>query len=400
MQLQQLGQLASAMEAFSACTDVDALLATLGAHGRQLFHIEAALVWRFVAEEGLHLHHAQGVPATVASRLQLMPLPTSGERAVARRLHRLGYRRVLAAPLLVPGRMLGMVAVGSQRVRRFGRIDTAIFKMLTRYAAGCLDRLQPSPTFPPGEVRRQAVVSDLAVQRERLDLLDRFIAGITHDLNNTLTTISGRVELLLNRRQDEATLQHLSAAFRAINEAGHLIRHIRDLASVQHEPVAAMVDINQLVRDSLQIARSTWFQEFRHTRVPVDLGADLNPVPALPGRSSDLRIAVLCLLRHAMDALSPGGRLMLSTWSEGEDDTHAVFISLSDALDRSAVAEQQDGIGLLLRHPLTVENQRTLEFVQAIISDLGGLITVQRSVSGGTTTTLIFSMGRSAARER
>jgi signal transduction histidine kinase len=400
MRLQQLQQLAAAMQAFSECADVDALLATLVAHIRQLFHIEAGLVWLVVDEERLRLHHAQGVAPAASSSLQLLKMPASGQPAVARRLYRLGYRSVLVAPLRVSTRTLGMVAVGSQRARRFGRLDAESFKILGQYAAGCLERLQPSPTREPAEARRQeAASSDLEVQRERIYLLNLFISRIIHDLSNTMTTISGRVELLLNRLRGEVTLQHLGAALRAINEANQLIRHIRDLASGHLEPGMVLVDINQFVQDSLQIAQSTWFREFRHTRVPVDVGADLNPVPALPARASDLRIAILCLLRHAMDALHAGGGLMVRTWSEADRDGPAIFISIIDEPGQPAVAEQEEGIGLLLRQPLTAESQRALVFVQAIISNLGGRITVQRSVSGGTTTTLIFSVGRSAAPE-
>lgn len=400
MRLQDFKHLEAAMEAFTACVDEDMLLTTLLTSTQRLFHREAAFIWLAAEADQLHLRLAEGAPATVTSSLQRMRGSASGERTVARRLHKLGYLAVLAAPLRVHDRMVGMVAAGSQRSQRPGRIDAAIFKILVRYAMSALERLQPPPAVEGEAARRHMTARrDLEVQNERMRFLNMAISGITHDLNNTMATISGRVELLLNRLHDQVTLRHLGAAHRAINEAGHLIRHLRDVMGGRREDGLVLVDINQLVRDSLQIARSTWFQGFRHTHVPVDLGADLNPTPALPSTPSDLRIALLCLLRHAMDAVRPGGGLMVRTWSEGEGEGRTVSISISDAPGQSPSAEREEGIGSLLRQLPTPESRRALEFAQTIIRDLDGQIAVDRSADGGTTTTLTFSVRGAAPGE-
>src|SRR6267142_2054019 len=99
MRLQDLKHLDAAMEAFTACADVDMLLGTLFAHTRDLFHMEAAFVWLTVDGEQSHLYLTEGVPAPVAARLQRLKISASGERMIARRLHQWGYRAVLAAPL-------------------------------------------------------------------------------------------------------------------------------------------------------------------------------------------------------------------------------------------------------------------------------------------------------------
>jgi len=400
MRLQDLKHLDAAMEAFTACVDVDMLLGTLFDHTRDLFHMEAAFVWLTVDGEQSRLHLTEGVPASVAARLQRLKISASAKRTIARRLHKLGYRAVLAAPLRVQGKMVGMVAAGSQRSRRSSPIEAAIFHLLVRYAVSTLERWQFPPTHEGEEARRPMTThGDLDVQHERTHLLNIFISGITHDLNNAMAAISGRVELLLHRLRDQATLQHLVAAHHAIIDASQMIRHIHGFMSGDHEGGVVMVDINQLVRDSLQIARSTWFQGFRQTRVPVDVEADLQPVPALPGRASDLRIAFLCLLRHAMDTLRPGGRLMVRTSSVGETEGQVV-VRLSDDPGQASTAEHEDGIGILLRQAHTPESQLALEFVQTIVRNLEGQITVHRSADGGTTTTLIFSVSRTVAGER
>ncbi len=406
MQLQQLKRLASAIEALSSCVEVDALLTTLLAQARSLCRTEAAWIWLMQEGDQLHLHHAEGVPSTVAPHLQRMKMPAGGARVIARRLRRLGYRSVLVAPLPARTKILGMLAAGSRRSRRLRRVDGEVHKMLAQYAGTLLDMPPGHSPFVSGEAPpREGMLMNLGVQREYLHLLNTLISRITHGLNNAMATINGRVALLLNRPYDQNTVQHLGATLRSITEANQLIRHIQNLVSAQHGQGAVMFDLNQLVLDSLQIARSTWFLEFRETRVPIELTADLSPIPALLGRAPDLRIALLCILRHTMDTLRPGGRLVMRTWTEGKDPRQTVVISISDdtghppQIAQPPIAWQEEGIGLLLRGAQMAESRRALEFVETIVQDLGGRVTVHRNAAGGITITLRFSTAGAASYE-
>jgi C4-dicarboxylate-specific signal transduction histidine kinase len=215
-----------------------------------------------------------------------------------------------------------------------------------------------------------------------------------------MAAIGGRVELLLNRLHDQATSPHLEAAHRAVVEASQMIRHIHNFVSGDREGGVVMVDVNQLVTDSVQIARSTWFQGFRQRRDPVDLATDLHPVPAVPARASDLRIILLCLLRHAMDTLRPGGRLIVRTSSMGGDEDQMVVVSLSDDPSQPSTAEREDEVELSRGQVHTPESRLALAVVQAMIRDLDGRITVRPSATGGTTTALVFAVNRAVAGER
>jgi signal transduction histidine kinase len=399
MRLQDLNQLEAAMEAFAACADVDLLLATLLTSIRHLFHADAAFVWLVADDERLRLQLSDGAPASVASRLHHLKIATSGARTVARRLHKLGYRSVLSAPLRVHARGAGLVAAGSRRSRRAGRIDAAIFRLVVQSVSRLLERLQPlAPQQGADARRRTAPHGGLELQNERMRFLTMFISGIAHDLNNAITTIGGRVELLSNRIHDQVALHHLGATHGASTEVAHLVRQIHNFVSGYREDSTVMVDVNQLVLDSIQIARSTWFQEFRHTRVPVELSVELNPVPALLGRSLDLRILLLCLLRHAMDTVRPGGTVTVRTWCAREEGEETVLFSISDDPGHPPTEEGDQGVGLLMRQLHTPDSQHALAFVQTIIRDLGVRMRVQRSAGGGTITLLIFSLRESMAR--
>jgi hypothetical protein len=98
-----------------------------------------------------------------------------------------------------------------------------------------------------------------------------------------------------------------------------------------------------------------------------------------------------------MDTVRPGGRVLVRTWSAGEEGEETVLFSISDDPDQPSAGEGDQGVGLLLRQLDTPDSQRALAFVQTIIRDLGVRMTVQRSSGGGTITLLTFSLRESVA---
>jgi hypothetical protein len=395
MPVQQLKQLAGAMEALSSCVEIHALLNTLLIQVKELCHAEAAWSWLMVDTDQLRLKQIEGEPSTLPPRLQRMKMPAGGRRVIARRLRRIGYQSVFVVPLPGRTRMGGMIALGWQRPRQSRRADTTTCAILAQYTGILIEVLQGHPLLVSGAMMPQEELgSRPGLAPERLQLLNALIARITHGLNNVMATVNGRVELLLNRPYDHYTMQHLSATLRAVLEANQLVRHIQNLVSGQE---AVMVDLNQLVRDCVQIARSTWFMEFRTRRVAVELTADLRPMPALSTRAPELRVALLCLLQHAMDMLDSGARLVIRTWTEREDAREVLFIRLFDESGQPPEVAQtpavggEESMGLLLNSERVTESRRTLEFVEATVYSLGGRIAVYRNATGGIIITLRFS---------
>jgi len=407
MPFRQVKQLSAAMDELSGCIDHDALLQALLVHSRNLCRAEAAWVWLIVDPDRLTLKHvSRGAAVDVtAPHLDQISMPRSGRRAIAQRLRRLGYRSVLVLPLSRGPRIAGMVAVGSMHPGRLARTAAEVCRMLVRHTSLLLGRPHGSaPSDPTMRPSPQGRLGPAETQREHLYLLNTLISRMAHGLNNALVTINGRVELLSHRPHDQSTAQHLGAALRTITEAIRLVRHIQALASGEAGSDAFMIDLNQLIRDSLQIACATWFVEFRRTRLPIDLTANLKPLPALAARGPELRIAFLCLLRHAMDTLPPGRRLVIRTWTEHDELGESVVVSVADDDGyapedlQSSPAQKEEGVGLLHRGVQAPDGQRALAFVEATVHNLGGRMTMLQNAAEGMTTTLRFYIGDAASR--
>jgi hypothetical protein len=213
-----------------------------------------------------------------------------------------------------------------------------------------------------------------------------------------MTAISGRVDLLSHRLHDQAALPHLKAAQDAITEASQMIRHLHNFAAGSPEPGAVLVDLNQLVADSVQMARSMWFQRFRQSRVAVDIETDLHPLPAFLGRAPDLRLALLCLLRHAMDTFRLERPLFVCTSTVAGGEGQTVAVSFSADGEPPCTSESAHGGEALVKQAYTPDGNELLAFVEVLLRPLDARVTVRGSGDGRTTTTvLLLSANRGAA---
>jgi signal transduction histidine kinase len=387
----QVTQLRVALQHLSVCRDIDTLFTTLLSEARRLLGGKVGLAWLMSDADQWHLQQTIGVTVEIPSRLQRLMLPPGGERAVVRRLRYLGYRSILLGSLHRRGRPVGLVALCSRRRRRFRRMDTERLRLLNHHA----EVIMESPGFRATAGRPEIEMpvdegSDPAERAEILHLLSPLISRITHDLNNVLTVIGGHIELSLHQPQNQSTLQHLGASLRGVHQAGDVIRDLHDLLSMQRGGEHGLFDLNQVVHDCVQLARSSWFMERIPQRSPIHLVIDLHPVPPLTGSAPDLKVTLLILLRHLMNVMRPGRTLTLRTWTDRENGRQEVFLELADEPGGVHIGEREGGL-----EPASISEQSPRiepvpRLVEAIVRRLGGRIVVPHASDARMT--LIFTL--------
>ena len=118
-----------------------------------------------------------------------------------------GMASLLGVPLIVEGRVLGVLHVGTLHHRRFTDRDVAFLQIVADRVALAIDhaRLYEATRL----ARVEAEQADLAVR-----LRDEFLAAASHDLKNPLAAIKG-VTQLLQRRARRATTERAGASLMA-----------------------------------------------------------------------------------------------------------------------------------------------------------------------------------------
>jgi len=155
---------------------------------------------------------------------------------------------------------------------------------------------------------------ELMAQSDKLRAVGELAAGVAHNLNNSLTVIQGRAQLLLRNAKDEASSKSLQIITNAVEDGTKTLRRILEFARRDSASDFAPVELNYLITSSLDIARPKWQSKSRNIEVNIHGG---NPVYVM-GEQAELREVVLNLIFNAVDAMPEGGVMEVGVRGEIE----------------------------------------------------------------------------------
>ncbi|MBI2503593.1 MAG: hypothetical protein HYW07_10230 [Candidatus Latescibacteria bacterium] len=148
----------------------------------------------------------------------------------------------------------------------------------------------------------------MLVHSERLSAMGQMAAAIVHEINNPLTVLSGRVQMLLARERLEYRdeLMHIREATRKLAE---MTRNILRFARRKRlDQVALALDLNPLIEEMLNF--------FLPLMKKIEFRTDLAPVlPQVWGNAAQIEQVMTNLMVNAADALEeqPERGLLVST---------------------------------------------------------------------------------------
>ncbi len=169
---------------------------------------------------------------------------------------------------------------------------------------------------------------ELALERERFNLLEEFVGEISHDFKTPLTVINTNVYLLersARTDQEHTLLQTIKSQVARMNQ---YVQDILSLCRMEREPTAPKepVQINDVLRtthESLSARAAT-----KHLEIKTEFS---NDVPIMKGDINLLYRAFMNILSNAVNYTENGGQITLRTRIE----------------DHETVVEVQDnGIGI------------------------------------------------------
>ncbi len=172
------------------------------------------------------------------------------------------------------------------------------------------------------------------IQAAKLAAVGEMAAGIAHELNNPLTTVTGFSELILDDMPtDSVNRNELELVLREARRASDVVRRLLDF-SRQGERIRTSADLNEIVEDVIALTRHL----IRTSSVSLDIQLE----PQLPWISVDrnqMKQVILNLIHNALQAMPHGGKLAVHTcsreryarsWVVFEIKDSGVGISLTD----------------------------------------------------------------------
>jgi signal transduction histidine kinase len=234
-------------------------------------------------------------------------------------------------------------------------------------------------------------------QREHLRALGEMVAGIAHDLNNTLNAMRLRLELL-GRHPTVAAAPpaHLDALVRIVADASTRVGRLQSFSRQQPEGSSELVRLDTLVRDAVEIARGDIVHRATREGVQVHVEVDLALLPPVKGSEADLRFVFINLLLNARDAMPHGGTIRV----RGRHEDGRVILTVED----EGTGIPPEHLDAIFRPFFTTKGNKGtglgLSMAYGVVSRAGGTLTAANRRRGGAVFTLTFPAAETATPPR
>ena len=307
-----------------------------------------------------------------------------------------GVRTFSGLPVLLGDRLLGVLAVSDREGRPLGEADEALLRALVGQAAVAIQNARLYEDARAHEIEARRALDELRrtqeqlVRMEKLRALGEMASGVAHDFNNVLAVILGRVQLLQRKLEDPTFRRWLAIVEQAALDGAQTVRQIQEFTRVRRDQPTQTVDVNQAIRDAVEMTRARWQDESQSRGAQIQLALDLGVVPPVDGQPSELREVLTNLILNAADALPRGGEIRIATRERGERVEVSVAdtgVGMSDSVRRrifepffSTKGPSGTGLGLAM--------------VYGIVSRHGGEILVDTAEGAGSTFTIRLPVGR------
>ncbi|HEV2984729.1 MAG TPA: ATP-binding protein [Vicinamibacterales bacterium] len=164
------------------------------------------------------------------------------------------------------------------------------------------------------------------LQAEKMAALGQTISGVAHELNNPLATIVSWAERLSQRSElEEPVRRGLETIFSESERAARIVRNLLTFAR-KRQTTRAMVDINQVVRETL--ALRAYEQRLTNISIIDGLAAGLPQVFADGHQVQQVLLNLVINAEQAMLAAHGRGTIVVRTWHDAEQES--VILEVND----------------------------------------------------------------------
>jgi two-component system, NtrC family, sensor kinase len=407
-ELKALGEVGQAV---SSTLDLQTVLSTIVRHAVQLSGTDCGIIYEYDeptqefhlrasyqmevelvnAYQATPLRLGQGatgraaetrVPTQIADLRQEQEFATRGMRPI---LSRLGYRSLMAVPLLLEQKIMGALTVYR---REAGDFSPGIVNLLQTFATQSVLAIHNARLFREIEDKSRQIE---AANRHKSE----FLANMSHELRTPLNAIIGFSEVLqerlfgeLNEKQAEYTDDILTSGRHLLS----LINEILDLSKVE----AGRMELELATFDlPLAIDNARTFVRERAVKHGINLDVTIDErLGDFVGDERKIKQILLNLLSNAVKFTPEGGRIGISA----RQTDGSVEISVTDTgigiapEDQPKIFEEFRQVGSDYAHK-TEGTGLGLTLAKKFVERHGGKIWVESEVGKGSKFTFTLPMG-------
>jgi len=272
----------------------------------------------------------------------------------------------LAVPVKIGENTLGVLDIQQNPPRTLSQRD---IHLVSAVADQLSIALQKANLYSDLQVSLQTekAIRDQLVQNERLATMGRLLASVSHELNNPLQAIQNALFLLREEKGiSEQGKQDLDIVLSESERMAALIARLRATYRPAQAEDFQPMQVNDLIEDVYALIAT----HLRHNEISFEFyPADL---PTIPGLADQIRQVLLNLLMNAVEAMTTGGRLTVST--QNLKDSDEILLRISDTgkgIDRGILPnifdafvtdkESGTGLGLTITYDIIVKHHGRIQ---------------------------------------
>lgn len=159
-----------------------------------------------------------------------------------------------------------------------------------------------------------------ATHAEKMAALGELSFGVAHNVNNTLTGILGRAQLLMRTEDREKTVKGLELIIKSAEDGAHIIRRIQDFARERPSREFQAICVGELIKEVFEMTRPRWSEGIRCT-------SNTTCTSIVMGDPVELREVLVNMIYNAVDAMPSGGEINLDAFEANQ----RVIMSIADS---------------------------------------------------------------------
>lgn len=147
------------------------------------------------------------------------------------------------------------------------------------------------------------------IQRlEQLHLIGKMAASIAHEIRNPMTSVRGFLQLMNKRENNIKTKEYFDIMISELDRANKIITEFLSLAKYRNLDYQRQ-NLNTIIDNLSSIIESDALNS------GMEINYELNDIPTLLMDKNEISQLILNLVRNGFEAMSPGGMLVISTYT-------------------------------------------------------------------------------------
>lgn len=218
--------------------------------------------------------------------------------------------------------------------------------------------------FCTRDVTERKQLQQEVARLDRLHLVGEMAAGIGHEIRNPMTTVRGFLQILGGKQENLGQKEYYNLMIEELDRANSIIKEYLNLA--KNKAIKLRVqNLNTVVNAIYPLIRADAMLTDKRVLL------DLSNIPDLPVDEKEIRQLILNLTRNGLEAMNPGGCLVIKTFVESDD---TVVLSVRDqgtgidsrVMDRLGTPffttkEHGTGLGLAVCYSIAARHNARIE---------------------------------------